>query len=216
MGIRIDLTDKRFGRLVVKEFVGANKWGQSVWKCLCDCGNEKNVLGNALTRPGRPTRSCGCINNERVGNLNRGKHLSKSAKLKLSEFNKGKKLSKETCRRMSESRMGDKHPRWNSNLTDEDRQPGRSIPGYKVWHAAVLKRDNYTCQICGKRGGKLITHHLESYNCNPKLRTKLSNGTTVCEKHHKDFHHIFGYGNNTKKQFIQFKEEQNVKKTTDK
>ena len=103
---------------------------------------------------------------------------------------------------------GKDNPNYNPDLTDDNRVRGRHIPGYSAWVKAILKRDNYTCQICGDNtGGNLIAHHIESYHDNPELRTKLSNGATVCERHHSDFHHQYGYGHNTRKQFEEFKEE---------
>ena len=57
------LEGKRFGKLVVIEFVGF-KNHLSVWKCKCDCGNEKNVIGAYLTNG--ETKSCGCLQKEVV------------------------------------------------------------------------------------------------------------------------------------------------------
>lgn len=57
MGYNIDLKGKRFGRLVVLEYAGEYKW-----RCLCDCGVEKTVLGQSL-RSGA-TLSCGCYHRE--------------------------------------------------------------------------------------------------------------------------------------------------------
>ena len=55
---RIDLSNQRFGRLVVIEMVGT-KTGHSIWKCLCDCGNVRlNVDSNLKTGS---TKSCGCL-----------------------------------------------------------------------------------------------------------------------------------------------------------
>lgn len=56
---RIDLTGSRYGRLTVKERAGANKNGQARWKCICDCGGEKEALGYNLKN--ETTRSCGCL-----------------------------------------------------------------------------------------------------------------------------------------------------------
>lgn len=32
-----DLVEKRFGNLVVKEFVGKDKYYNKLWRCECDC-----------------------------------------------------------------------------------------------------------------------------------------------------------------------------------
>ena len=36
-----DISGKRYGRLVAIEPVGKNKKGLTLWRCKCDCGNEK-------------------------------------------------------------------------------------------------------------------------------------------------------------------------------
>ena len=54
----VDLTNKRYGKLVAKEFVGI-KNNNSLWKCKCDCGNESIVYYSNLVR--NHTKSCGCI-----------------------------------------------------------------------------------------------------------------------------------------------------------
>ena len=101
--------------------------------------------------------------------------------------------------------VGDKHHNYNPDLTDEERKGFRCISGYQKWRKAVFTRDNYTCICCGDNtGGNLIAHHKEGYACAPELRTTLENGITLCETCHKDFHHNFGYGNNTKKQLYYF------------
>jgi len=33
------------------------------------------------------------------------------------------------------------------------------------WRKHILKRDDYTCQLCKSRGGKLEIHHLEPFKC---------------------------------------------------
>lgn len=55
-----DLTGQKFGRWTAMEFIpGGN---HSKWKVRCDCGNEKQVLSDNLTKG--KSRSCGCLNAE--------------------------------------------------------------------------------------------------------------------------------------------------------
>lgn len=58
---KIDLTGKRFGRLIVlKESLEKEKRDQSIyWECRCDCGALCNVRAGSLTH--RVTKSCGCL-----------------------------------------------------------------------------------------------------------------------------------------------------------
>ncbi len=62
MGKFIDLSGRRFGRLVVIEKLGPDKHGDIKWACKCDCGNETVVLGGNLRR--NHTTSCGCVYKE--------------------------------------------------------------------------------------------------------------------------------------------------------
>ncbi len=57
----LDLTGRRFGRLVAREKVG-RKGSMNIWLCQCDCGATTRVLTSALTSG--KTRSCGCLREE--------------------------------------------------------------------------------------------------------------------------------------------------------
>lgn len=58
--LTIDLTGKRFGKLTVLNKMPYNdKFNRILWKCKCDCGNEKIIIGSYL-RNG-DVNSCGCI-----------------------------------------------------------------------------------------------------------------------------------------------------------
>ena len=57
-----DLTGRRFGRLVVREFYDIDKYHRSRWLCECDCGNSKIVPRAALMNGN--TSSCGCKSRE--------------------------------------------------------------------------------------------------------------------------------------------------------
>ena len=43
-----DRTGMRYGRLLVKEAIGRNKHSQIIWRCVCDCGNIKDVDAGRL------------------------------------------------------------------------------------------------------------------------------------------------------------------------
>lgn len=49
-----DRTNIKYGKLTAKEYLG-----KSMWKCICDCGQEKVVYGGHLESG--HTKSCGCI-----------------------------------------------------------------------------------------------------------------------------------------------------------
>lgn len=54
----LELAGLRFGELVVVEKTGVNKQGNSMWRCLCDCGNE--IVANSQNLKSGHTKSCGC------------------------------------------------------------------------------------------------------------------------------------------------------------
>lgn len=56
-----DLTGQKFGRWTVIERA-ANRKGNTAWKCVCDCGTIRTVLGYNLTSG--HSKSCGCIRDE--------------------------------------------------------------------------------------------------------------------------------------------------------
>ncbi len=242
MSKRLDLTGKKFNKLLVVEFVYV-KNEKTYWKCLCGCGNIKTVKGSSLRNSN--TKSCGCLKIE---------PMSEETKRKISEKmkgenhpNYGKKRSEETIKRMSlslkgipawnknkkcpqlagknnsfygkhhtdetrkkisKNRMGrccgENNNNWNPNITDEERQDKRYYFKYYKWRKDIYERDNFSCQKCNKWGCNLQAHHIESYNNNPDLRTTISNGITFCKECHLDFHHQYGYGNNTIDQLNKF------------
>jgi len=65
----VDLTGRRFGRLVVLGLGPRGRRGVRKWLCRCDCGTEKPIRGGALTWG--ETVSCGCFQREQVAALAR-------------------------------------------------------------------------------------------------------------------------------------------------
>lgn len=70
----------------------------------------------------------------------------------------------------------------------------------------VFIRDNRTCDCCNKHKQNLNAHHLYSRDNNKDLMYDLDNLITLCVECHKEFHKKYGYGNNTKEQYIEFKQ----------
>lgn len=63
-----DLTNSRFGRLVVLSRAENGKYRHARWKVVCECGTTKTVLSTCLVHGN--TKSCGCLNRERARERN--------------------------------------------------------------------------------------------------------------------------------------------------
>ena len=62
-----DLRGKKFGRWTVLYRV-PNKGKLVMWRCKCDCGTIKDVIGATL---GKSSNSCGCLQKEQVAIRNK-------------------------------------------------------------------------------------------------------------------------------------------------
>ena len=63
MSAFIDLTGRRFGRLLVMQATSKrSSQGDIYWKCVCDCGKSVVVNGKSLRSSGQ--KSCGCLQRE--------------------------------------------------------------------------------------------------------------------------------------------------------
>lgn len=65
---KIDLVGKVFERLTVISEAGRDSWGQVLWLCKCECGNDVTTAGGNLR--GSKTKSCGCLGKEHIGKVN--------------------------------------------------------------------------------------------------------------------------------------------------
>lgn len=100
-------------------------------------------------------------------------------RMKLSKANKGKQHSEETRRILSEQRRGDKSSNWKGGISEKNEFERHGVH-YKLWRESVFKRDDYTCQDCGARGGYLNADHIKPFAFYPELRYAIDNGKTLC------------------------------------
>lgn len=94
--------------------------------------------------------------------------------------------------------VGDESFNWKGGKTELSRAIRNSIE-YKDWRRYVLARDNYTCNLCGERGGKLCIDHIKPLRAvirDSKITTmqearacadvwNTCNGRALCEPCHK-------------------------------
>lgn len=132
---------------------------------------------------------------EESQNYENGKPICKDCGNRLQTY------TGEYCRKCWQK--GERNPGYNHTLTVEERIQQRNTPSHRAWAFAVKERDNFTCQICQKRG-QLHSHHLNSYSKFPQERYKIENGITLCKACHWAFHDKYGKHRNTKEQFVQF------------
>ena len=99
--------------------------------------------------------------------------------------------------------VGEKSPMWKGGVTPENKRLRRSINFIK-WRESVFKRDCWTCQKYGVKGGVLHPHHIQNFAENPELRFSVSNGVTLSERAHREFHKRYGLYNNTQEQMEEY------------
>lgn len=71
---------------------------------------------------------------------------------------KGKKVAKHIRDKIS----GSNHYKWNGGYTSINLIV-RKCYEYRQWVQDIFKRDNWTCQECFKKGGKLNAHHIKQF-----------------------------------------------------
>ena len=87
-------------------------------------------------------------------------------------------------------------PGWKGGVTPELNRLRKS-KRYNDWRTVVFEVDDYTCQCCGKRGGKLQVHHIHDFVTYEKERFNINNGITLCCNCHDSnytgsFHNLYG------------------------
>lgn len=90
----------------------------------------------------------------------------------------------ESVRKRALTITGAGHWNWQGGKTDDARRQ-RNSAKYRDWRKSVFERDDYTCQSCLTRGGKLNADHIFPFAWFPELRFNVNNGRTLCLECHK-------------------------------
>ncbi len=83
---------------------------------------------------------------------------------------------------------GSNNPNWKGGNTTQEKLERRKFQ--QTIQKEVLKRDNYTCQICKQRGGYLQVDHIQGWAEYVELRFSMDNCRTLC----MDCHYLITYG----------------------
>ena len=108
----------------------------------------------------------------------------------------------------SERMKGEGNHFWKGGISSEN-DTLRHRREYKEWRTSVYERDDYTCQCCGTRGGRLNAHHINQFADYTELRYEINNGITLCvdchdSTEHGSFHNIYGTHNTTSFQLREY------------
>lgn len=169
----------------------------------CECCGKDMIL--YLNRDFKRKRFCSrqCFGkvNAKINNLippksseesrkKAGKTLSE--KMKLGLISKPPKATPESRKKAGLKMRGENHPKW---IKDRSKlKKGRYNNSFRgegpiaSWRSDIFRRDNYTCQKCHQKGGKLNAHHIKSWAKFPEFRFEISNGITLCVNCHKEIH----------------------------
>lgn len=119
---------------------------------------------------------------------------NKGKKLDYPSPKKGIKVSKEIREKIS----GERHYKWKGGINSLNRRI-RNCYEYRQWVQDILKRDNYTCEVCFVLGGQLEVHHIKPFSVIIRENSittveealachilwNFENGQTLCKKCHK-------------------------------
>lgn len=111
---------------------------------------------------------------------------------------KGKKHSEETKLKMRIDRSGENGANWQGGITKLSVKIRNSFKT-RQWRSDVFTRDNFTCQECEQKGGRLHADHIEPFSvifARNHIETfdqaigceefwNLNNGRTLCVDCHK-------------------------------
>lgn len=129
---------------------------------MCDCGNKKIVWGSDLKRG--KTQSCGCLQKEKIIEQwedEEFRRMHKEANEKLWQDKEFKQMKSDKMKERWQDETMKLKMGYKGGITP--------ISIYlrnknEEWFNKCKQEANYTCQLTGKRGVKLHTHHLYAFS----------------------------------------------------
>ena len=82
------------------------------------------------------------------------------------------------------NQIGELSHRWKGGRTSAVTLLRNSLP-YRRWRTTVFERDDFRCQMCKQRGGRLTAHHIREFSTHWHLVLMISNGITLCWPCHR-------------------------------
>ncbi len=174
--------------------------------------------------------------NQKYAQSEKGKAAQKKANQKYTQSEKGKAAQKKYAQsekgKAAQQRFKKNNPGYKEKRTNEeiaelcDKYNGdleqilENCPTswqvreakMQVWfsesyaNGMIAKiKSSPVCEVTGE-SGDLVIHHLNSFNTHPELGNDPENMVRITKAVHKEFHKIFGYGNNTPEQWNEFVE----------
>lgn len=185
---------------------------KSKWVCVCSsCQNERFIsYGQArnvlLGLNARKCKACLIkdgdiiinVSGLKLGNIGENKEKSIKNRTGIKRASSKKymelqntfnpfKLSEEGRKRKRELLLGKtgKNTPAYKNGSSNERKLAHNREDYKNLRKSVFNRDNFTCQLCNKRGGYLEMDHIKEWCNYPELRFDINNCRTLCSDCHK-------------------------------
>lgn len=177
----------------INEHRGKTKYVFCSKKCYGEWQSKNNINNNGRNwRGGKIKKNCLICNDIFLVNKSRSE-----------EKLRGKYCSRKCYDKSQRLKTGINSSNWKGGVSKTNNSI-RKKAEYKEWREEVFKRDDYTCQKYKIKGGILHPHHIKNFAEYTRLRFVISNGITLSEKAHKEFHDKYGRKNNTKKQIEEF------------
>lgn len=115
-----------------------------------------------------------------------GKKASAETKKKSSLSHTGYLMPQSQKDNIAKSLSGEKNYRWIKDRTLIDKKHAlRSSKEWANWRKIIFERDDFSCQECTLRGGKLEPHHITPLRLDMNRVFDVNNGITLCIKCHK-------------------------------